>query len=53
MVWADKLFISGIFIGLLGFAVLGLAYPLYTRTLEKERERIASEILRLTDELMK
>ena len=30
-----------------------LAYPLYNRTLKKEREKIAPEILRLTDELMK
>jgi len=33
--------------------VLAVAYPLYNRTLKKERERIAPEILRLTDELMK
>lgn len=53
MVWTENLFIPGILIGLLGFAVLGFAYPLYSRTLKKERERIAPEILRLTDELMK
>ena len=53
MVWAGTWFVPGIFLGLLGFAVLGFAYPLYNRTLKKERERIAPEILRLTDELMK
>ena len=53
MVWANKWFVPGIVLGLLGFAVLGAAYPLYNRTLKKERERIAPEILRLTDELMK
>jgi len=53
MVWADKLFIPGIIIGVIGLAVVGVAYPLYNRTLKKERERIAPEILRLTDELMK
>ena len=53
MVWADKLFIPGIVIGVIGLAVVGVAYPLYNRTLKKERERIAPEILRLTDELMK
>lgn len=53
MVWADKLFIPGIVIGLIGLAVVAAAYPLYNRVLKKERERIAPEILRLTDELMK
>lgn len=46
-------FIAGIIIGVLGIAVLGCAYPLYNRTLKKEREKIAPEILKLTDELIK
>lgn len=40
-------------IGLAGMALVALAYPLYNRVLERERQRIAPEILRLTDELMK
>jgi len=43
----------GIGLGLIGMIVVCLAYPLYRRTLKKEREKIAPEILRLTDELMK
>ena len=43
----------GIGVGLAGMVLLALAYPLYNRILKKERERIAPEILRLTDELMK
>lgn len=43
----------GIAFGLLGIGILICAYPLYLRKLQKERERIAPEILRLTDELMK
>ena len=46
-------FIPGIIIGILGMIPMGLAYPVYNRVLEKERRRIAPEILRLTDELMK
>ena len=46
-------FIPGIVIGLIGMAIIGAAYPLYNRVLKKERARIAPEILRLTDELMK
>ena len=53
MVWTDTLMIPGIVIGIIGMAVVAAAYPLYNRTLKKERERIAPEILRLTDELMK
>ena len=53
MVWADYVFALGIIVGLIGMAVLALAYPLYNRTIKKERERIAPEILRLTEDLMK
>ena len=41
------------FVGLIGIAILSAAYPLYRRIVKKERERIAPEIIRLTDELMK
>lgn len=46
-------FFIGIAIGVLGIAIVAAAYPLYNRILKKEREKIAPEILRLTDELMK
>ena len=53
MVWTEKAFVLGIVIGLLGMAIVALAYPLYNKILQKERARIAPEILRLTEELMK
>ena len=53
MVWADALFIPGIFIGVVGIIGVSLAYPLYARITRREREKIAPEIMRLTDELMK
>ena len=43
----------GIPVGLVGIVLVALAYPVYNRILKKERQRIAPEILRLTDELMK
>ena len=43
----------GIPVGLIGIVLVALAYPVYNRILKKERQRIAPEILRLTDELMK
>ena len=45
--------IMGIMTGLAGIILVALAYPIYNRTLKKERERIAPEILRLSDELIK
>lgn len=53
MVWGGGLFIPGIVIGVVGIAGVAVAYPLYDRITKKERERIAPEILRLTDELLK
>lgn len=44
--------VVGIAIGIAGMILLALAYPVYNRVLEKERQKIAPEILRLTDELM-
>ena len=45
--------ILGIGVGLAGMVLAGIAYPVYKQALTKERERIAPEILRLADELMK
>lgn len=43
----------GIGIGIVGILLVSLAYPLYNRTVKKERKKIAPQILRLTDELLK
>lgn len=53
MLWADRFFVMGVIVGIIGIAVLSAAYPLYTHIIKKEREKIAPEIIRLTDELMK
>ena len=45
--------VVGVITGLAGIFLIALAYPIYNRTLKKERERIAPEILRMTDELLK
>ena len=45
--------VLGILVGLIGMVLVALAYPLYRHTLKKERKKIAPEILRLTDELLK
>ncbi len=43
----------GIIIGIVGIILVSLAYPIYNRIVKIEREKIAPEIIRLTDELMK
>ena len=45
--------VVGVIIGLVGIIIVVLAYPVYNTVLKKEREKIAPEILRLTEELMK
>lgn len=44
--------VIGACIGIVGLLLVCSAYPLYNRTLNKERERIAPEIIRLSDELL-
>lgn len=53
MVWQGLWFIPGIIIGLIGICIVAAAYPVYQKVVKKERAKIAPEILRLTDELMK
>ena len=45
--------IIGILSGLVGAVIAILAYPAYNYVLKRERERIAPEILKLADELLK
>ena len=44
--------VIGVITGLLGIVLVALAYPVYNNVLKKEREKVAPEILRLTEELM-
>lgn len=53
IVSSHLLFIAGILISIIGMAILAVAYPVYNRTVQKERARIAPEILRLSEDLMK
>lgn len=51
MVWAESWFLLGIIIGVIGIAVLALAYPLYKSITKKQREKVADKILALSEEL--
>ena len=45
--------VIGITIGVIGMILAAVAYPVYSKVQKKEREKIAPEILKLTEELMK
>ena len=51
--FSDMALFIGIPVGIVGIVLVCLAYPVYNRTVKKEREKIAPEIIRLADELMK
>lgn len=52
MVWAGKWFVPGILIGCIGLAGVGATYPIYQHIVKREREKVAPEILRLSEELI-
>ncbi len=52
MVGPQAYFAVGIVIGVIGMVGIALAYPVYSRVTARERERIAPEILKLSEELM-
>jgi hypothetical protein len=43
----------GIAVGVVGIVGVALAYPIYKAITQKERERIAPEVLRISEELLK
>ena len=45
--------VIGITVGVIGMILVAFAYPVYSKVQKKEREKIAPEILKLTEELMK
>ncbi len=45
--------VVGIIVGVIGMVLAGFAYPVHCKIVKKEREKIAPEVIRLTDELMK
>jgi len=51
--YKDMAMLIGIPIGLVGGVLAALAYPMYNIIVKRERKKLAPEIMRLTDELMK
>ncbi|MBQ8039091.1 MAG: hypothetical protein IJ274_04360 [Lachnospiraceae bacterium] len=51
MVWADTFLVLGIVVGIIGIGILSTGYPLYKKITRKQREKIAGQILALSEEL--
>jgi len=49
----DVAMVIGIIVGIVGGILAGLAYPIYNAIVKAKRKKLAPEIIRLTDELMK
>ena len=49
----DKSMIIGVVVGVLGGIIASLAYPAYNAIVKAKRKKLAPEIIRLADELMK
>lgn len=47
----QQFFAFGIVLGVVGLALVTIAYPVYTRRLARERAKVRSEILDLADQL--
>ncbi len=51
--YRDMAMASGIITGVLGGILASLAYPIYNAIVKSKRKKLAPQIIRLTDELMK
>ena len=49
----DMAMVIGIVVGIVGGILASLAYPIYNAIVKAKRKKLAPEIIRLTDELMK
>ena len=51
--YKDMAMVIGIIVGVVGGILASLAYPIYNAIVKAKRKKLAPEIIRLTDELMK
>ena len=51
--YQDMAMVIGIPVGVVGGVLASLAYPIYNAIVKAKRKKLAPEIIRLTDELMK
>lgn len=53
MVWADTMLVLGSVVGFVGMVLIASGLPIYRIVTKKQREKIAPQILALSEELMK
>ncbi len=53
MVWKETLLVLGSVVGFVGMILIALALPVYKVVTKKQREKVAPQILALSEELMK
>ena len=52
LVWTDAMLVTGVLIGIVGFLMLAVAYPIYRKITARQREKMAPQILALTEQLI-
>ena len=53
LVWTDTLLAGGIVLGIAGIGIMAAALPVHKWVTKKQREKIAPQILELSEELMR
>jgi len=53
LVWGKQLFVPGIIIGFLGIVLISVSYPIYIKITKRQREKLAPQILSLSEKLLK
>lgn len=50
--WEKQWMVPGVLVGIFGIAGMVGTFPLYKRTIRKQREKVAPQILKLTEEMI-
>ena len=53
LIWTDTLLAGGIVLGIAGIGIMAAALPVHKWVTKKQREKIAPQILELSEELMR
>ena len=53
LVWTDTMLAVGIALGIVGIGIMAMALPVYKIVTKKQREKIAPQVLALSEELMR
>ena len=53
LLWSNQYLFLGIVLGIIGMLVMSVSYPLFVYIAKKKRQKLAPEILKLTEEMLK